>query len=114
MLTDIFGIYPNSQFVADDFASAGYLTIIPDLFRGDKLTHKQIAGGINIMEWLANHQPNAVDSVVDTVIKYLREEEGIQKIGGVGYCFGGKVSLSLALILSQSWSNSMAHAIDSL
>lgn len=47
------------------------------------------------MEWLKNHSTDAVDPVVQAAIKYLREDEGIEHIGGVGYCFGGKVSQSL-------------------
>src|SRR4051812_46349700 len=36
-LTDIFGIYSNSQLLADEFANNGYLTVIPDLFQGDNI-----------------------------------------------------------------------------
>jgi hypothetical protein len=35
-------------------------------------------------------RPETVDPIYDEVIKYLKEECGIKKLGGVGYCFGGK------------------------
>ena len=31
-----------------------------------------------------------VDPMFETVIKHLRDELGIKRLGGVGYCFGGK------------------------
>jgi dienelactone hydrolase len=35
-------------------------------------------------------RPETVDPIYEEVIKYLREECGIKRLGGVGYCFGGK------------------------
>jgi dienelactone hydrolase len=35
ILSDALGIYHDSKLIADDFASRGYLTLIPDLFEGD-------------------------------------------------------------------------------
>jgi dienelactone hydrolase len=37
LISDVFGIVSNSQLLADDFASNGYLTVIPDIFAGDPL-----------------------------------------------------------------------------
>jgi dienelactone hydrolase len=31
-----------------------------------------------------------VDPIVESVIKHLRGELGVKRLGGVGYCFGGK------------------------
>ena len=36
------------------------------------------------------HTKEVVDPIVETSIKYLREEKGFKKIGAVGYCFGAK------------------------
>jgi dienelactone hydrolase len=35
-------------------------------------------------------RPATVDPIYEEVIKYLREECGVKRLGGVGYCFGGK------------------------
>lgn len=35
-------------------------------------------------------RPPTVDPIYAAVIKHLRSELGVQKLGGVGYCFGGK------------------------
>ncbi|EEP81206.1 conserved hypothetical protein [Uncinocarpus reesii 1704] len=88
-LSDVIGIYPNSQLLADGFASNGYLTMVPDLFRGN--AWQLNAGSAGLMDWLRNHQPESVDPIVEAAIRHLREERGIKKIAAVGYCFGAKV-----------------------
>ncbi|KAL1860019.1 hypothetical protein Plec18167_009504 [Paecilomyces lecythidis] len=90
ILTDIFGIYTNSQLIADQFAENGYLAVIPDLFAGDAIDVAAMEGGkVDLPSWIQKHQPNHVDPIVEASIKSLREQ-GIKKIGGVGYCFGAK------------------------
>lgn len=94
-MADIFGIYPNSQLVADEFANNGYLTIIPDIFQGDQISLSDMQSGkADLPSWLPNHQPANVEPVVESTIKYARETLGVKKIGAVGYCFGGKVCTS--------------------
>ncbi|KAK2771919.1 hypothetical protein FQN52_005141 [Onygenales sp. PD_12] len=91
ILTDVMGIYPNAQFVADDYAARGYLVVIPDLFHGKALTLNQFASGqVDIMAWLKDHTPETVDPVTLATIKYVRETLGIKRIGAAGYCFGAK------------------------
>lgn len=93
-LTDIFGIFPNAQLLADEFANSGYLTVIPDLFQGDQISVADMESGkADLGAWLPKHQTGDVEPVVEKTIKYLRESVGVQRIGAVGYCFGGKVCL---------------------
>ncbi|VUC23241.1 unnamed protein product [Clonostachys rosea] len=95
ILPDIFGIYPNSQLVADSFAAQGYTTLIPDLFKGDQVPVDRPAG-FDIMSWIAKgsdgnnpHTPATIDPIVAQGIETLKSL-GIKRIGGVGYCFGAK------------------------
>lgn len=93
-LTDIFGIFPNAQLLADDFANSGYLTVMPDLFQGDQISVADMESGkADLGAWLPKHQTSVVDPVIEKTIKYVRETLGVKKIGAVGYCFGGKVCL---------------------
>lgn len=94
-LPDVIGIWQNSQLMADQYASNGYYTLIPDLFNGDALTLNRPAD-FNLMDWLTKgtggnnpHTYEAVDPIVEKSIKYL-QEQGFKKIGAVGYCFGAK------------------------
>lgn len=53
--------------------------------------------GFEIMKWFAGeaphgktpHTPDTVFPIVDSSVKYLREQ-GFKKIGSVGYCYGAK------------------------
>nr|KMM71168.1 dienelactone hydrolase family protein [Coccidioides posadasii RMSCC 3488] len=80
-LSDIMGIYSNSQLLADSLASQGYLVMMPDFFRGEPWTLNSDMS--KLMGW-------DIDPIVEAAVKYLREEKGYKKIAAVGYCFGAK------------------------
>lgn len=63
---------------------------MPDLFRGDSIAVDELEAGLNLTEWLAQHPAPEIDRIINTTIHYLRDEFGVEKIGGAGYCFGGK------------------------
>lgn len=78
--------------MADKYAKQGYLTVIPDLLKGDAISFETWNGnGNELQEWLYKHQPPSVDPIMKCVITYLRTTIGVQNLGGVGYCFGAKV-----------------------
>ncbi|PGH34371.1 esterase/lipase [[Emmonsia] crescens] len=90
IITDILGLYDNIKFVADDYASNGYLTLVPDLFHGHPFTMNQLERGVDIMAWLKDYTTEAVDPIAAATIKYVRETLGVKRVGAVGYCFGAK------------------------
>jgi dienelactone hydrolase len=81
----------NVQLVADQFAANGYLTVVPDLFNGNVVPVNP-PQDFDVMKWVQNEMPQVpkVDPIVESVIKHLRGELGVKRLGGVGYCFGGK------------------------
>lgn len=94
------GIYPNSQLLADSFAAKGYTTLIPDVFNGDPVPLNKFPT-TDLMSWITKgsdgknpHTVEHVDPIIVAGIKTLKEL-GIRRIGGVGYCFGAKVRLTL-------------------
>jgi len=90
VLTDVLGHrFLNAQLIADQFAANGYFTVMPDLFQGDPIPLNR-GGGFDMNAWRAKHTPEHVDPVVDAVIKALKSEYGVKRIGTVGYCFGAK------------------------
>ncbi|OTA52762.1 alpha/beta-hydrolase [Hypoxylon sp. EC38] len=95
-IPDVISIWQNSQLLADQFAANGYLTLIIDPFKGDALTLNR-PDGFDFVSWLTRgstgdnpHTKEAVDPIIETAIKYLKEEKGVKKLGAVGYCFGAK------------------------
>ncbi|RYN33164.1 hypothetical protein AA0114_g12005 [Alternaria tenuissima] len=90
-ISDIFGIpLLQNKLLADSYARAGYLTVIPDLFAGDAIPSDIPESQLNLTAWFPNHQPANVEPVIEKTIAYLRDDLGIQTIGAVGYCFGGR------------------------
>lgn len=79
----------NAQLIADQFAANGYLTLMPDLFHGDAIPMNRPAD-FDMPKWRSGHGTERVDPVVEAVIKELKTTHGVKRIGGVGYCFGGK------------------------
>ncbi|KAJ0348057.1 hypothetical protein COL154_011611 [Colletotrichum chrysophilum] len=95
-VADVFGIWQNSQLLADQFAANGYTTLIVDLFDGDQLSLPMPAG-FDIMKWFKEgsdgkhpHNKEDVDPIIVDSIKYLQQEHNITNLGAVGYCFGAK------------------------
>jgi dienelactone hydrolase len=90
-LTDVLGHgFINTQLIADEFASKGYVVVVPDLFHGDPVSPNP-APGFSVMKWISSppgHLPPRVDPVVEASIDYIRNDLGCEKIGAVGYCFG--------------------------
>lgn len=90
-VTDIFGVpLLQNKLLADSLAANGYLVVMPDLFKGDAISVEEQEAGLNLTEWRALHPTQEIDSIINTTVGYMRSELDVQKIGGVGYCFGGK------------------------
>ncbi|KAF2108652.1 dienelactone hydrolase [Lophiotrema nucula] len=92
ILTDVIGLdFINAQLIADQFAANGYFAVMPDLFFGNPVPMNP-PEGFEIMKWIETDMPKTdkVDPVVEATIKEMRGPLGVQKIGAVGYCFGGK------------------------
>lgn len=76
--------------LSDSIASNGYLVIVPDLFAGNPVSVEELAAGLNLTQWLSLHPQPVIEAIVNSTVQYVRNELGIKKVGGVGYCFGGK------------------------
>ena len=80
--------------MADQFAANGYLTVIPDIWHGDNVPLSWEAGdSFPLGQWMGKHQPDTVEPVAKAVINAMRNEHGVKKLGGVGYCLGAKYVL---------------------
>ncbi|CCG84927.1 protein of unknown function [Taphrina deformans PYCC 5710] len=102
ILTDLFGYkLPNSRLVADEYSRAGYNVIVPDILHDDGMGFDSLKNVKNLTEmfeivgpWLQNHGPETVIPITDAIFAELRSQK--QKIGIVGFCFGGREAFHYA------------------
>ncbi|EAQ91502.1 hypothetical protein CHGG_03437 [Chaetomium globosum CBS 148.51] len=92
-LTDVFGLaLAENKLLADSFARAGYLTLVPDLFQGSPAPGDINVPGFNTTEFLAKHEPAVTDPIIAAAAAYLRTELKATRLAATGYCFGGRYS----------------------
>jgi carboxymethylenebutenolidase len=94
VIIEWWGMNDQIQKVADRLAAEGYVALVPDLYHGhvtsDPEKAHELMRGLDVQEALRD-----LGSAVD----YLHSlpEVGKSKIGSIGFCMGGGLSLQLAL-----------------
>uniref|UniRef100_A0A8C6RMC1 Carboxymethylenebutenolidase homolog n=1 Tax=Nannospalax galili TaxID=1026970 RepID=A0A8C6RMC1_NANGA len=77
VVQDIFGWQmPNTRYMADVIAGNGHTTIVPEFFVGEE-------------PWDPAWDKSTFPEQVDAVLRYLKRQCHAQKIGIVGFCWGG-------------------------
>jgi len=92
VIQEWWGLDAQTKSVADRFAQEGYLAFAPDLYHGELA---QLGDGDTAMKLVQKYGPNAyvdLESLYDA-LKANPDCNG--KIGSVGFCFGGRMSLML-------------------
>jgi carboxymethylenebutenolidase len=94
VIIEWWGLNDQIQTVADRLASEGYVALVPDLYHGHVTSDPEKAH--ELMRGLDAGE--ALDDLASG-IEYLRSlpEVGKSKIGSIGFCMGGGLSLQLAL-----------------
>jgi carboxymethylenebutenolidase len=93
VIQEAFGITAHMKRVCDRFAKEGYLVISPELF------HRTAPAGFTLgydnFDLIKPHTnaltPAGMELDVKAAYGWLKDN-GVQKIGSVGYCMGGRVS----------------------
>ncbi|KIX92447.1 uncharacterized protein Z520_11767 [Fonsecaea multimorphosa CBS 102226] len=119
--SDIFGLLlPNNKLIADAYATSGqYLVYLPDFFKGDPVPLKTadvllpvdakkqstlakytglLARAPNLVMWMQRHKEGPSNKVCMDFLQALRRSTSAsQKIGMVGFCWGGKYAIRAGL-----------------
>jgi len=93
VIQEIFGVDNHIKDVARRFAAEGYYAVAPDLFyrEGDALT-VPYEDRDEAFRLRATTTPEGITADLNAVISHLKGESGAnERIGIVGYCFGGGV-----------------------
>ena len=100
VIQEIFGVNPGIRKKADDWAARGYLAVAPDVFwrqkpgvEFDADIPEQFQEAIGYM---MKHDFNLGIRDVEATIHWIRRQQGVAKVGLVGFCMGGKVAYMAA------------------
>lgn len=119
--SDVFGLgLPNNKLIADAYAKSGeWLVYLPDFFKGDPLGLKiadllvpvnaakqsklgkytgLLAKAPSFVMWMTRHKEEPTNKVCMDFLEALRRSTPTtQKIGMVGFCWGGKYAIRAGL-----------------
>jgi carboxymethylenebutenolidase len=99
LIQEIFGVGEYLEAVADDLVALGYVVAAPDLFwriePGWSVVHNEEAlpKGVSMVsqfDWEKGVQDAAA------ALEVLKGMPGVEKVGVLGFCFGGTVAYQLA------------------
>ena len=94
VIQEWWGLVPNIKDIADRFAREGYLALAPDLYHG-KSTKEPDEAGKMAMSLKMDEAGRDMGGAFD----YLKSHDACTgKIGCVGFCMGGGLSLMLATL----------------
>lgn len=100
VIQEIFGVNPGIRQKCDKLAAEGYLAVAPDLFwrmkPGIELDPDVEAEFQEALEWMGKFDQDAGIKDIQATINHIRGEEGVAKVGCVGYCLGGRLAYMTA------------------
>jgi carboxymethylenebutenolidase len=100
VIQEIFGVNTGIRQKCDKLAAEGYLAIAPDLFwrlqPSIELDPDVEPEFHQALEWMGKFNQDAGIRDIQATIDFIREHEGIEKVGCVGYCLGGRLAFMTA------------------
>lgn len=98
VLHEWWGLNDNIREMTNRLAAEGYLALAVDLYEGRVA---EDAGQARELMSAATGDPDRIDRQLKAAFRWLREEGGIERIGSIGWCLGGALSLRAAIILPE-------------
>jgi carboxymethylenebutenolidase len=94
VIQEWYGLSDHIKSVADRFASVGYLTFAPDLYHGEMA----LPGESEKAKVLVQKYGSTAVADLQMVFDALKTHPDCSgKVGSVGFCFGGRMSLALGI-----------------
>jgi len=94
MIHEWLGLNEHIKAMADKLAGQGYTVLAIDLYNGEVTTNSSRARELSSS--VRGNQYEAIKNM-KAAVKYLREEEKVENLATLGWCFGGGESLVMAL-----------------
>ncbi len=95
VIQEWWGLDDQTKSIADRFAEEGYLAFTPDLYHGELA---QMGDGDTAMKLVQKYGPNAHQDLTSLFDGLKSHPDCNGKIGSVGFCFGGRMSLVLSTL----------------
>jgi len=92
VIQEWWGLNDDIKGIADRYAAEGYLALAPDMYHGQVTSEPDEARKL-AME--LERDQAAVE--IDAAIAWLKQTQGVGKVGCVGFCMGGGLTLATAL-----------------
>ena len=98
VIQEWWGLVPHIKEVCDRFAAAGYLALAPDLYHGKSTTSPDEAGKL-----MMTMRIDEAEKDLRGAVQFLLQHKAVRgkKVGTVGFCMGGALSLYAATKNSQ-------------
>ncbi|MEE4338855.1 dienelactone hydrolase family protein [Erythrobacter sp.] len=100
VIQEIFGVNTGIRQKCDKLAAEGYLAIAPDLFwrlePGVELDPDVEAEFNRALDLMGKFDQDQGIKDIEATIHFVRREEGVAKVGCVGYCLGGRLAYMTA------------------
>ncbi len=93
VIQEWWGLDAQTRSIADRFAKEGYLAFAPDLYHGELA---QLGDGNTAMKLAQKYGPNAAGDLESLFDALTSHPDCNGRIGSVGFCFGGRMSLLLS------------------
>ncbi|MEW6401587.1 MAG: dienelactone hydrolase family protein [Chloroflexota bacterium] len=94
VIQEWWGLDEQTRSIADRFAGAGYFAVAPDLYHGERAPLGESEKASLLVRKYGPTAPAELESLFDA-LKSHPDCNG--KVGSVGFCFGGRMSLTLGL-----------------
>jgi len=95
VISEWWGLDVQTKSIAERFATAGYLAFAPDLYHGELARLGDAEKATALKDKYAPGVPTELAMVFDTLKNH---PDCTGKVGSVGFCFGGRMSLAVGLI----------------
>jgi carboxymethylenebutenolidase len=93
VIQEWWGLVPHIEDVADRFAAEGFVALAPDLYHGRSATSPDQAGKM-MMAMRVDEAERDLAAAIDHLV--ARPEVSAKKVGTIGFCMGGALSLFAA------------------
>lgn len=94
VIQEWWGLDVQTKSIADRFAQEGYLAFAPDLYHGELA---QPGDGDTAMKLVQKYAPKAYLDLQSLFDALKADPDCNGKVGSVGFCFGGRMSLTLGI-----------------